>query len=144
MNGQNDFFSFAELTRTAQKIENVPNWEQIQNLQQLRIFLNYVRKNFGKPIRVNSAFRSPALNEMVGGSKTSAHLQGLAADICSASGTEADNRLLLKILEYQLPNIDQLISYHKVAGNRQSPIRFIHVGLSHFPGGIIRSQRLYK
>ena len=36
-----DFFTFAELTRTAQKIENVPNWEQIQNLQQLRNFLNF-------------------------------------------------------------------------------------------------------
>lgn len=143
MNGQNDFFSFAELTRTAQKIENVPNWEQIQNLQQLRTFLNFVRKIFGKPIRVNSAYRSPDLNKMVGGCEGSAHLKGLAADICAASGTEADNRLLLHILNGLLPNIDQLISYHKVAGNPQATIRFIHVGLKRFPEDP-RAQRFYK
>ena len=139
-----DFFKFAELTRTAKKVENIPDWEQIQNLQQLRNFLNLVRKIFGKPIRVNSAFRSPALNKLVGGAETSAHLQGLAADICAGSGTEADNRLLMKILEYCLPVIDQLISYHKVAENAQSPIRFIHVGLPRSSENIPRSQRLYK
>lgn len=138
-----DFFTFAELTRTAKKVENIPDWEQIRNLQQLRNFLNFARKIFDKPIRVNSAFRSVALNNIVGGAETSAHLQGLAADICAGSGTEADNRLLLKILESFLPNVDQLISYHKVAGNAQSPIRFIHVGLKRFPE-IPRSQRLYK
>lgn len=138
-----DFFTFAELTKTAKKVENIPNWEQIQNLQQLRNFLNLIRKIFEKPIRVNSAFRSSELNKLVGGVETSAHLQGLAADICAASGTESDNRLLLKILEYHLPNVDQLISYHKVSGNAQSPIRFIHVGLKSFPEEL-RAQRLYK
>ena len=139
-----DFFTFAELTRTAQKINNVPNWEQIQNLQQLATFLNFVRKIFNKPIRVNSAFRSPELNKILGGAETSAHLLGLAADICAVSGTEADNRLLLKVLEYSLPNVDQLISYHKAAGNPQSPIRFIHVGLKRSPDEIPRNQRIYK
>lgn len=137
------YFSFSELVHTAKKIPNIPDWNQIQNLQQLRNFLNFVRKIFDRPIRVNSAFRSVALNEMVGGAETSAHLQGLAADICAFSGTESDNRLLLKILEMMLPNIDQLISYHKVAGDCHSAIRFVHVGLKKYPE-MPRAQRLYK
>ena len=138
-----DYFTFEEFVRTSQKVDNVPNWEQVENLRQLRIFLNTVRHFFGKAIRVNSAFRSSGLNEIVGGSPTSMHLQGLAADICAFSGTEADNRQLLRILESMLPAIDQLISYHKVAGKPGSAIRFIHVGLSKWPDAP-RNQRLFK
>lgn len=137
------YFSFSELVHTAKNIPNIPDWNQIQNLQQLRNFLNFVRKIFDKPIRVNSAFRSIALNMLIGGAETSAHLQGLAADICAFSSTESDNRLLLKILEMMLPNIDQLISYHKVAGDCHSAILFVHVGLKKYPE-MPRAQRLYK
>lgn len=138
-----DFFTFDEFVRTSQKVDNIPNWEQVENLFQLRVFLNTVRHFFGKAIRVNSAFRSPELNAAVGGSKTSMHVHGLAADICAFSGTEADNRQLLRILESLQPGIDQLISYHKTAGNVNTPIRFIHVGLSKWPESP-RGQRLVK
>lgn len=138
-----DFFTFEELVRTSQKVDNIPNWEQIENLSQLRVFLNTVRHFFGKAVRVNSAFRSPELNAAVGGSKTSMHMHGLAADICAFSGTETDNRQLLRVLESLQPGIDQLISYHKTAGNVNTPIRFIHVGLAKWPESP-RGQRLLK
>lgn len=136
------YFSFAELTATNTGKPNNPSiWEHISNLTTLGLFLDAVRAEFGKPIRVNCAFRSEAVNVAVGGAKTSAHLKGLAADICAWSGKEADNRELLKVLERQMDSIDQLISYHKTAGKKDTDIRFIHVGLC---SGTARKQRLYK
>lgn len=135
------FFTFKELTTTQTGLDNTPNWEQIKNLSVLAAFLDKIRVSFGKAIRVNCAFRSAAVNEKVGGAKTSAHLKGLAADICSYSGSEADNRALLKVIEKNLHTCDQVISYHKTAGNKEADIRFIHVGLC---DGVPRMQRLYK
>lgn len=145
-----EHFSFAELTRTAQKLPNCPkDWQTLSNLLRLGRYLDRVRLRFNRPIRVNCAFRSPEVNKAVGGVATSFHLKGLAADICAYSGTEADNRLLLSILEQQLEkgNIDQLISYHRTAGDKATAIRFIHVGLGEedeFGCFQNRGQRLYK
>lgn len=47
----------------------------------LRIALNKWRDEYGKPIHIVSGYRSPAYNKKVGGSPSSLHMQGLAADI---------------------------------------------------------------
>ena len=134
-------FTFAEMTATSTGLPNVPTtWEQLAALRDTALFLDSIRKAFNKPIRVNCAFRSPAVNAKVGGVSTSAHLKGLAADICAYSGKEGDNRELLSVLERRIGDVDQLISYHSVAGDPKSRIRFIHVGLSSSP----RGQRLYQ
>lgn len=135
------YFKFAELVKTSTGLDNIPEWEQIENLKTLAAFLDKIRASFGKPIRVNCAYRSEAVNAKVGGVATSAHLKGYAADICAYSGKEADNRALLKVLEGSLHLVDQLISYHKTAGDKAAEIRFIHVGLC---SGLPRMQRLYK
>lgn len=136
------YFTFAELTTTTTGKPNNPStWVHISNLDTLGLFLDAIRAEFGKPIRVNCAYRSEAVNDAVGGVKTSAHLKGLAADICAWSGKEVDNRELLKVLEKQIDSLDQLISYHKTAGKKDTAIRFIHVGLSRETA---RKQRLYK
>jgi len=46
--------------------------------------LQKIRDHFGKPIHINSAYRTPAHNKAVGGSPNSQHLQGKAADIVIA------------------------------------------------------------
>lgn len=46
----------------------------------LVITLNFLRKYYGKSINVNSGYRCPAHNKAIGGSATSKHMQGLAAD----------------------------------------------------------------
>ena len=43
--------------------------------------LEAVRAHFGKPVRVNSGYRSPAHNRRIGGAKSSRHVMGMAADI---------------------------------------------------------------
>lgn len=80
-----DHFSLAELTHSEvaarQGIPNLPPLELMPNLKRTAEMLEYVRRLLGCPILVHSAYRCEKVNELVGGSKTSAHLQGLAADI---------------------------------------------------------------
>lgn len=118
-------FALKELLTTSTGLPNFPEtWEQIENMQRLAGFLQCVRNIYGKPIIVNSAFRSEAVNEKAGGAKGSYHLKGLAADI---RGTDAKgNAELLGILKRDISQIDQLIAYRSVTTKR---IRFIHVGL---------------
>lgn len=55
----------------------------IANMIDLAKTLDYLRGYFGKPIIVNSGYRSKEVNEKVGGVKTSHHTMGLAADVTS-------------------------------------------------------------
>jgi len=79
-------FSLKELTKsdtaTRLGIDNTPNEETIDNLKTLcDKVLQPVREHFGKSVTINSGYRSPESNAAVGGSKTSDHCKGQAADI---------------------------------------------------------------
>ena len=79
-------FSLSELTRsqtaTRKGIENQPNDEQLANLVALcECVLQPIRDHFGKPVRISSGLRVPELNAAIGGSTTSDHTRGCAADI---------------------------------------------------------------
>ena len=76
-------FSLAELTVTDHReFDNTPNESETANLQRLAEFLEIVKATLGgKPIMVNSAFRSKAVNDAVGSKDTSQHRLGCAADI---------------------------------------------------------------
>jgi zinc D-Ala-D-Ala carboxypeptidase len=74
-------FTLAELTDTDTGLPNNPSQDEIRNLKLLvQKVLQPVRDKFGV-INVTSGFRSPAVNSAVGGSATSDHLYGRAADI---------------------------------------------------------------
>ena len=76
-------FTLAELTATSHReFDNTPNVEETENLTRLAEFLEQVKTVLGgKPIMVNSAFRSEAVNNAVGSRNTSQHRIGCAADI---------------------------------------------------------------
>ena len=79
-------FSLAELTKSETALrfdmENTPGPVEIANLTDLAgKVLQPVRDHFGKGVKVNSGFRHPDVNAKVGGSKTSDHCKGQAADI---------------------------------------------------------------
>ena len=62
--------------------DNTPDDEATENLRALcENVLQKVRDHYGKGVKVNSAYRSPESNAAVGGSKTSDHCKGMAADI---------------------------------------------------------------
>lgn len=75
-------FTLAELTHTDHRLlDNTPNATELANLKRLAEFLETVKTTLGgKPIMINSAFRSKAVNDAVGSKDTSQHRQGLAAD----------------------------------------------------------------
>ena len=75
-------FSLAELTHTEhRKLDNTPNAQELANLQRLAEFLETVKTALGgKPVMINSAYRSKAVNDAVGSRDSSQHRQGLACD----------------------------------------------------------------
>ena len=77
-------FSLNELTKsdtaTRHDIDNTPTMQVIENLQDLvDNVLQPLREKFG-PVVVTSGYRSPAVNTKIGGSTTSDHCHGYAAD----------------------------------------------------------------
>ena len=76
-------FTLEELTHTDHReFDNVPNEDELANLYRLADFLEQVKALLGgKPIIVNSAFRSAEVNRAVGSSDKSQHRRGCAADI---------------------------------------------------------------
>lgn len=76
-------FTLEELTHTDHReFDNSPNATELANLMRLAAFLEQVKEVLGnKPIMVNSAFRSKAVNDAVGSKDSSQHRIGAAADI---------------------------------------------------------------
>jgi hypothetical protein len=76
-------FTLEELTHTDHReFDNIPNEDELANLYRLADFLEQVKALLGgKPIIVNSAFRSAEVNRAVGSSDKSQHRRGCAADI---------------------------------------------------------------
>ena len=63
-------------------MDNIPGETEIENLKRLcEQVLQPVRDHFKTGVKVNSGFRHPEVNAKVGGSKTSDHCKGQAADI---------------------------------------------------------------
>jgi zinc D-Ala-D-Ala carboxypeptidase len=105
-------FLLAEFTRseTAARLQlsNEPNAEHLANLRVAALGMEMVRLILGKPIRVTSGYRAPAVNRAVGGTATSAHALGFAVDfIVGNLGLAAAARALVGRLPY-----DQLIYEH--------------------------------
>jgi hypothetical protein len=76
-------FTLAELTVTDHReFDNSPTQEEISNLQRLAQLLEQVKETLGgKPVMINSAFRSKQVNDAVGSSDKSQHRKGCAADL---------------------------------------------------------------
>lgn len=79
-------FSLAEMTKSEtalrRGLDNTPGDEEIENLRKLaENVLQPIRDAYGRGVKVNSGFRHPDVNAAVGGSRTSDHCKGQAADI---------------------------------------------------------------
>lgn len=106
------YFTIKELCRstTAKKlgIDNTPTPKAVENMTRLiNVVLDPLREAYGKPITVNSGYRSPALNKVTkGASKMSQHMTGEAVDITVKS--KEGNKWLFGFIKDNLP-YDQLI-----------------------------------
>lgn len=80
-----EHFTLAEMTRSStavrKGIPNNPPADAVKALTALCVnVLEPVRAHYGRPVRVTSGYRSPRLNTAIGGSPTSQHCFGEAAD----------------------------------------------------------------
>lgn len=127
-----DHFTLEELTHTDHReLDNTPNDLEIENLKRLAHFLEAVRQVLGgKPIMVNSAYRSEAVNTAVGSKNTSQHRVGCAADIRVPGMTpdEVVKAVMRSGLEY-----DQIIREFD---------RWTHVSIPNIQGTPARRQAL--
>jgi hypothetical protein len=125
-------FTLAELTVTEhRRLKNEPNSSEIANLQRLAELLEQVKVAIGgKPVMVNSAFRSKQVNDAVGSRDTSQHRLGCAADI-RVPGMAPD-AVVKAIIAAKLP-FDQLIREFD---------RWTHISITNDPKGKPRGQVL--
>ena len=106
------YFTIGELcksdTALAKNIANTPDNTTTERMNALmEECLDKVRELWGKPIGVNSGYRSADLNMAVGGAKNSQHIRGEAADI--TAGTKENNRKLFDLIVASDIPFDQLI-----------------------------------
>lgn len=100
-------FTLAELTVTSTGIANTPTPAEIVHLRNLaEKILQPLRDDLRRPVLVNSAFRSDRVNRAVGGTATSQHRYGQAADIRVEGMTS--RALAQRVIDLGLP-FDQLI-----------------------------------
>ena len=125
-------FTLEELTHTDHRtLDNTPNETELANIQRLAEFLEAVKTLLGgKPIMVNSAFRSKAVNDAVGSKDTSQHRIGCAADIRVPSMTP--DQVVRAIIASDL-GFDQVIREFD---------RWTHISIPNQPTGSPRKQAL--
>ena len=133
-----EHFTLEELTHTDHReLENIPNETELANLKRLAEFLETVKTVLGgKPIMVNSAFRSKVVNDAVGSKDTSQHRVGCAADL-RVPGMTPDE--VVKAI------IASGIGYDQVIREFSDPVKgggWTHVSIPNNPNGTPRKQAL--
>jgi hypothetical protein len=107
MDNISEHITFAEATYTSKKLPNGPSENELKAMKLVALLcFEPMRKWYGKPLKVNSFFRSKEVNKAVGGASTSQHLFGEAIDL--TTGSIEDN---VKLFEWAKSNLtyDQII-----------------------------------
>lgn len=126
------YFTLPELVKSnvakTRNIDNTPDFAQVDHLRELvDKFLDPLRQAWGRPIIVTSGYRCQRLNSHpeVGGSSTSAHLSGYAADLIP-SNVKIDEFIKFAQDWAKKNNIkfDQMIDEYDRKGNH-----WLHIGL---------------
>jgi zinc D-Ala-D-Ala carboxypeptidase len=137
-------FVLSEFTRSSAAerlgLDNTPSQEHIENLKLLCYHvLQKVRNHYGKPVIVTSGYRSPAVNKAIGGSATSQHSNGEAADIEIMGLSNHDlavwirnnlvfDQLILEFFQLGVPNSGWVHVSYKLNNNRRQVLTAVKEG----------------
>ena len=102
-------------------LDNTMPDKYISNALRVAVVLEKIREHFNLPITILSCYRSPEVNQKVGGAKTSAHLQALAADFIIKG---ISNRKICEWVVFNITDFDQIIYEFGETG-------WCHIGLSY-------------
>lgn len=126
MNNQlSEHFTLSEMTQSSTadryNINNTPGQFEYDNLKKLcEEVLEPIRRKWGKPIFVNSGYRSPQLNIRVKGAASSQHITGCAVDITSENNEKLFH-LIVSMLNNNEIEVSQLIDERNYS--------WLHLGL---------------
>jgi zinc D-Ala-D-Ala carboxypeptidase len=127
-------FSLEELTfsqvASRRGLNNTPSDKVKDNLERLAFFLEQVRKLFNKPLLISSGYRSREVNEAVGGSKTSQHCEGCAADF-NVKGM-SPNAVVRAIVDANIPYDQVILEFDS----------WVHISIPTIKGATPRKQAL--
>ena len=139
-------FTFSEFERSETadrlKIDNrMPELAEAHVVELVDILLDPLREAWGGPLTVTSGYRCPDLNRVLGGSETSAHTAGWAADLVPAADDPRGVQGLVKfaigwLTATGLP-FDQLID------ERSGGTRWLHAGIRNLKGKQRRQVMIY-
>ena len=121
------YFKAAEMLRSEtadkNKIKNIPSVEVQQNIEELLDVLDDLREFYGKPIKITSGYRCTELNRLVGGSPTSAHVIGYAADLQPVQGSFEEFKA--EVLRW----LDTGVKFDQCIIERNKSTQWVHFGL---------------
>lgn len=116
-----DFFTWYEFERTGTRLPNAAPTRARTCLMILCAYaLDPLRRQVDKPLLITSGYRSPQVNAKIGGSKTSAHMTGEAADV-KCPGLDAHD--LVEAIRLADIDFDQVIAYAPSRGGH------VHIGI---------------
>lgn len=127
-----DNFRLSEFITTSTGLDNTPKSFNLQFIRAMANLLQNVRGVLGRPIYINSCYRSPLVNKAVGGSKTSYHLTGCAVDLSIMHLNNEERATFERALRYYFPR--EFIKYDTFwhvafdfnhLGNRDIPVSTI-------------------
>lgn len=114
MNKISEHITYEEATHNSAGLPNIPTATQVEAMIAVaRALFEPIRNWYGKPIKINSFFRSEAVNVKAGGATTSQHCKGEAIDIDAGN----DNHLIWDWLVKSGLSFDQAISEKPINGN---------------------------
>lgn len=121
------YFKVAEMlkseTAEKNKIQNTPSVEVQQNIEELLEVLDGLREFYRNPIKITSGYRCTELNKLVGGSPTSAHVIGYAADLQPVQGSFENFKA--EVLRW----LDTGIKFDQCIIERNKNTQWVHFGL---------------
>lgn len=133
-------FEDSEKARELGIDNRMPEIAEAHVVELVDILLDPLREAWGGPLTVTSGYRCPELNEAVGGSATSAHTAGWAADLVPGDGRgvqELVNFAVEWLTATGLP-YDQMI-FENVGNSK-----WLHLGIKNLNGGQRKEMLLYK
>lgn len=140
-------FTFGEFVRsdTAARLgidNRMPEVVEAHVVELVDILLDPLREAWGGPLTVSSGYRCPELNRAVGGSETSAHTAGWAADLVPDPD---DPRGVQGLVDFAVEWLTATgLPFDQLIDERSGGSRWLHVGIRNLKGEQRRQMLLYE
>lgn len=139
-------FTFGEFSRSAVAAERgidntMPELAEAHVVELVDLLLDSLREAWGGPLTVTSGYRCAELNRAVGGSDTSAHLAGWAADLVP---DKHDPRGIQGLVNFAVEWLTETgLSFDQLIDERSGGSRWLHVGIRNLEGKQRKEMLLY-